>query len=102
MHSLKIETTVWISWSLRDDGRLHSGETITAAIERVHFAVKTQFENRVRLHMVLVNCCLPEAVEVAMEEIVQSHSTLKVLRDRRMRIGIYPNLMKKVAVQMSP
>eukprot|EP00986_Skeletonema_menzelii_P001205 scaffold320_cov149-Skeletonema_menzelii.AAC.4 len=55
-----------VSFTLRSDGKLRSGESVTEVIPKlIHHA----FEKRVELIGVLFNCCEPEAISKALQEI---------------------------------
>jgi len=74
---------VWVAWSLGEDGRLRSGETLEAA----HAAL-----NRIPVSGYLVNCCTAELVTAALR-------CLRPLTDRR--IGAYPNGMQPLPADFS-
>eukprot|EP00440_Ansanella_granifera_P014271 gb/GFBE01015514.1/.p1 GENE.gb/GFBE01015514.1/~~gb/GFBE01015514.1/.p1 ORF type:complete len:380 (+),score=91.73 gb/GFBE01015514.1/:1-1140(+) len=53
---------VWVAWNLQDDGRLRSGETLEEAWEAVA---------ELRPDGVLVNCVLPETIELAIPSLAR-------------------------------
>ena len=55
-----------VSFTLRSDGKVRSGESVTEVIPKlIHYA----FDKRVELIGVMFNCCEPEAISKALQDI---------------------------------
>lgn len=78
---------VWVSWTLRSDGRLRSGEGV---IEAIHSILG---EN---IRAILFNCSEPEAICRALTEINQASDVLEKLRAAKVRLGAYANRLTPV------
>jgi S-methylmethionine-dependent homocysteine/selenocysteine methylase len=86
-----VETTsrkeIWVSWTLRSDGRLRSREHATDA---VHSMLS---EN---VAAVLFNCSEPEAISRALTEISEATDLLAKIRAANIRLGAYANRLTPV------
>jgi len=55
-----------VSFTLRSDGKVRSGESVTEVIPKL---IRRAYEKQVELTGVLFNCCEPEAITKALQEI---------------------------------
>lgn len=81
------EKEVWVSWTLRADGRLRSGEPAADA-------ARALLDEGVSA--LLFNCCEPEAALIALRELAAAPGVLAPARDRGVRTGVYANRLTPV------
>jgi S-methylmethionine-dependent homocysteine/selenocysteine methylase len=79
---------IWVSWTLRADGRLRSGEPVEVA------AGKLLGEG---VSAILFNCSEPEAIASALERLQAATSLTAALRSARVHLGAYANRLTPVA-----
>ena len=75
---------LWISFTLKQDGRLRSGETVDYAVQTIKQVAAT---NGVNFSVLLFNCCEPESISKALDE---------SNRDAELVWGAYPNFLTPV------
>jgi S-methylmethionine-dependent homocysteine/selenocysteine methylase len=78
---------IWVSWTLRSDGRLRSREHVTDA---VHSMLS---EN---VAAILFNCSEPEAISRALTELSEATDLLAKIRAANIRLGAYANRLTPV------
>jgi S-methylmethionine-dependent homocysteine/selenocysteine methylase len=78
---------IWVSWTLRSDGRLRSRE-------RVSDAVHSMLSENVTA--VLFNCSEPEAISRALTELSEATDLLAKIRAANIRLGAYANRLTPV------
>jgi S-methylmethionine-dependent homocysteine/selenocysteine methylase len=78
---------VWVSWTLRADGRLRSGESVDVAAGRLLGE---------GVSAILFNCSEPEAILKALESLQAATDLTTALRSARVRLGAYANRLAPV------
>lgn len=84
---------IWISFTLNDNGYLRSNETMNDAIKQICIQ-RSKYDFNITV--IGINCCLPEAVEHGLNQIVNDKNTLRLLTKSSLKIGIYPNFMESI------
>lgn len=78
---------VWVSWTLRADGRLRSGERAEDAVSRL-------LDEGVSA--ILFNCCTPEAAWIALRELSADAALRGRTQSAGVRTGVYANRLPPV------
>jgi S-methylmethionine-dependent homocysteine/selenocysteine methylase len=79
---------IWVSWTLRSDGRLRSGEPVTEAISSLLGK---------GIAAVLFNCSEPEAISRALNDVNEATRVLAGIRSAKVRLGAYANRLTPVS-----
>eukprot|EP00126_Sphaerothecum_destruens_P004051 Sdes_comp17938_c0_seq1m7197 len=85
---------IFCSWTLNDQGCLRSGEKVCSAIQKL---LDHSEKDQECLAAILFNCCLPEAISIALDEVHQSPSICQQLKKRYICLGAYPNRLEPIA-----
>jgi homocysteine S-methyltransferase len=83
---------VWVSWTLRSDGRLRSGERVSEAIQSILGKSITA---------ILFNCSEPEAISRALTEINEDPDVLAKIHVAKVRLGAYANRLTPVTQEFA-
>merc|ERR1719410_145427 len=91
----KIEETkpVMISFTVKGDGALRSGENVIKGIQTMIQYAKSK---KVKLYGILFNCSEPESITIALKQI-NSDEMLKILKDEGVVLGAYANRLTPIA-----
>jgi len=76
-HVKVIRHPVLVSFTLNSDGKTRAGESVVDAIQKL---IKYANNKNVELIGVLFNCCEPEAISKALDEIEENHQFYKYLQ----------------------
>mmetsp|Transcript_40425 Transcript_40425/g.160480 ORF Transcript_40425/g.160480 Transcript_40425/m.160480 type:complete len:325 (-) Transcript_40425:2004-2978(-) len=84
---------IFASWTLREDGRLRSGETVTeAALTLLELTETSQC-----LEGIMFNCCEPESVGRAFNELLTADNPARAqMLKRSVKLGASPNALTPV------
>jgi len=85
-----------VSYTLRRDGNIRSGETVTNAVRRV---VEYADELRVRILAVMFNCSEPEAITLALTQIHKDEVLTNFMDEKRVVLGAYANRLTPIPDQ---
>jgi S-methylmethionine-dependent homocysteine/selenocysteine methylase len=95
-----LERPLIVSWSLRSDGMLRSGESPEDAIHKLLKAAGVESSSEgspnVQLMAVMFNCCTPEAVSLALTRLKAEPGLHDKLKAQGVRIGAYANRLTAV------
>ena len=96
LDSLNIKNSnkeIWVSFTLNDNGYLRSGESINDGIKQICIQ-----NNQYNLNITTIdmNCCLPEAVDLGLNQILNNEKILRSLAKNNLKISIYPNFMESI------
>lgn len=85
---------LWVSWTLNDQGKLRSNESVISSIEKI---VSTHESAGIKnLRGILFNCSLPESITLALKEIQKNKKVGKLLQEKDIFLGAYANRLISV------
>lgn len=90
---------LYASWTLGGDGKLRSGESVSSSITDLLNFIEDECKEdpRQRLRGVLFNCCEPESISKALQELQDNADLLSVLREKGIKLGAYANALAPVS-----
>ena len=85
--SVAPDMPVWVSLTLNDQGQVRSGESVVEVARAL---------TAMGIDGLLFNCCLPEAIERALDELAGADDLLVDMRSAGIRLGAYGNRLTPV------
>ena len=85
----------WISFAPTSEGLLYSGERPSRAIVRLLKKIDSGDVVQ-RPQAILFNCSSPEAIEKALQDVIDDKSAMAILEKNNCQLGAYPNRYRPV------
>ncbi|KAL0586122.1 hypothetical protein ABG067_004215 [Albugo candida] len=90
----KYRKPLMVSFTLNERGQLRSEEDVVSAITTV---LEYSKNHLTLLQGFLFNCCSPEAISLALNQIRSSKNAVRMLSEHRIRLGAYANRLTPIA-----